>query len=90
MLEFYERVSGARFHAAYFRPGGLVNDIPPTLISDIGSFLNQFVYRIFELEDLIRDNRIFRQRLVNVAIAPLNMAVDFGFTGVILRSVGLC
>jgi len=58
LMEFYERVSGARFHAAYIRPGGVAYDIPKGLIEDIYIFIEQFVYRINEIEDILSSNRI--------------------------------
>jgi NADH dehydrogenase (ubiquinone) Fe-S protein 2 len=57
-MEFYERVSGARFHANYIRPGGVNQDIPEGLIEDIYNFIQQFFYRINEIEDLLTSNRI--------------------------------
>jgi len=57
-MEFYERVSGARFHAAFIRPGGVSQDIPPGLINDIFLFVEQFVYRIDEIQDVLNSNRI--------------------------------
>lgn len=57
-MEFYERVSGARMHAAYFRPGGVSQDLPLGLLDDIYYFCNQFLYRISEIEDLLTANRI--------------------------------
>jgi NADH dehydrogenase (ubiquinone) Fe-S protein 2 len=57
-MEFYERVSGARMHAAYFRPGGVSQDLPMGLLDDIYSFINQFESRISEIEELLTNNRI--------------------------------
>jgi len=57
-MEFYERVSGARFHANYIRPGGVVSDLPLGLLDDIYNFATQFMYRINEIEDLLSNNRI--------------------------------
>lgn len=57
-MEFYERVSGARFHAAYIRPGGVSHDIPPGLLDDINTFILQFFYRIDEIKDMLSSNRI--------------------------------
>lgn len=57
-MEFYERVSGARMHASYFRPGGVVYDLPMGLLDDIYSFIKQFVFRIDEIEELLTNNRI--------------------------------
>jgi NADH dehydrogenase (ubiquinone) Fe-S protein 2 len=58
VMEFYERVSGARMHAAYIRPGGVTQDLPPGLWNDIMQFVNQFFYRLVEVEELLNNNRI--------------------------------
>ena len=89
LLEFYERVSGARMHAAYIRPGGLNQDLPLGLVNDIYLFLNQFKHRIDEIEELLTCNRIWKQRLVNIGIVSLNMALEYGFSGVMLRGSGI-
>lgn len=57
-MEFYERVSGARFHASYIRPGGVSQDMPTDLLEDVKSFIDQFSYRINEMEDILSNNRI--------------------------------
>jgi len=67
-MEFYERVSGARMHAAYIRPGGLSQDMPLGLLEDIYLFMNNFLPRIDEVEELLTDNRIWKQRLVDVGV----------------------
>jgi len=67
-MEFYERVSGARFHASYIRPGGVSHDLPKGLLDDIYSFVNQFFSRIDEIKDLLNNNRIWKQRLINIGI----------------------
>lgn len=67
-MEFYERVSGARMHAAYIRPGGVSLDIPLGILNDIYLFARQFNDRINEMEELLTDNRIWRQRLEGVAL----------------------
>jgi NADH dehydrogenase (ubiquinone) Fe-S protein 2 len=87
-MEFYERVSGARMHAAYIRPGGVAFDLPMGLLDDIYVFIRQFCYRLNELEDLLVSNRIWRERLVDVGIVTLLDALSFGFTGVLLRGSG--
>jgi len=89
LMEFYERVSGARMHAAYFRPGGVAQDLPVGLLDDIYAFVQQFGGRINEIEELLTDNRIWRERLVDVGIVTRNQALDYGFTGVMLRGSGL-
>jgi NADH dehydrogenase (ubiquinone) Fe-S protein 2 len=67
-MEFYERTSGARMHAAYFRPGGVALDIPKGLLNDIYLFSKQFTSRIDEIEELLTENRIWKQRLINIGI----------------------
>ena len=89
LMEFYERVSGARMHAAYFRPGGVSMDIPKGLLNDIYIFIKQFSLRIDEIEELLTDNRIWKQRLVDVGIVSLKDALDWGFSGVMLRGSGI-
>ncbi len=89
LMEFYERVSGARMHAAYFRPGGLSQDLPLGLLDDIYYFCNQFLYRITEIEDLLTANRIWKQRLVDVGVVSFEQALSWGFSGVMLRGSGV-
>lgn len=89
LMEFYERVSGARMHAAFIRPGGISSDIPLGLLDDIFSFKEQFLYRIIELEEMLTYNRIWRERLINIGIITHKQAKDFGFSGVMLRSTGI-
>ena len=89
LMEFYERVSGARMHAAYFRPGGVSMDIPKGLLNDIYIFIKQFSLRIDEIEELLTENRIWKQRLVDVGTVSLKDALDWGFSGVMLRGSGI-
>lgn len=89
LMEFYERVSGARMHASYIRPGGVALDLPKSLISDINIFSDSFIYRISEMEDLLTENRIWKQRLKGIGIVSMEEALNRGFSGVILRSCGL-
>ena len=89
LMEFYERVSGARMHAAYIRPGGVSYDLPIGLLNDIYLFCIQFSSRIDELEELLTENRIWKQRLVDVGVITLEQALDWGLTGPLLRSSGL-
>lgn len=89
LLEFYERVSGARMHSAYFRPGGVSFDLPSGLLDDIYSFMNQFTLRLDEFEEMLTENRIWKQRLVNIGIVSINDAMHWGFSGVMLRGSGL-
>jgi len=89
LMEFYERVSGARMHAAYIRPGGVTADIPLGLADDIYSFCQQFPGRLDEIEELLTGNRIWKQRLVDVGTVTADQALDYGFTGVMLRGSGV-
>jgi len=89
LMEFYERVSGARMHANYIRPGGVSQDLPLGLLSDIYEFAIQFNSRIDEMEELLTNNRIWKQRLVDVGIVTKAQALDWGFTGVLLRGSGI-
>ena len=88
LMEFYERASGARFHAAYIRPGGIGQDIPLGLCEDIFFFAEQFSSRIDELEELLTENRIWKQRLVGIGVITLEQALSWGLTGPLLRSTG--
>ena len=85
LLEFYERVSGARFHAAYFRPGGVHQDLPPGLDADIAAFCDQFDGAIDDIETLVTNNRIFRQRTVDIGVVTAEQAMALGFSGPMLR-----
>jgi NADH dehydrogenase (ubiquinone) Fe-S protein 2 len=88
LMEFYERVSGARFHASYIRPGGVSHDLPNKLLDDIFNFVNQFFLRIDEIQDMLSKNRIWKQRLVNIGVVDLANALNYGFSGVMLRGSG--
>ncbi|KAL7629579.1 ndufs2, NADH ubiquinone oxidoreductase 49 kd subunit [Parahypoxylon ruwenzoriense] len=87
--EFYERVSGARLHAAYVRPGGVHQDIPVGLLDDIYQWATQFGDRIDETEEMLTDNRIWIQRLQAVGVIPAHEALNLSFTGVMLRGSGV-
>ena len=89
LMEFYERVSGARMHAAYVRPGGVAQDLPLGLSEDIYRFAQQFASRIDEMEELLTVNRIWKQRLVDVGIVTAAQAMDWSFSGVMLRGSGV-
>ena len=89
LMEFYERVSGARMHAAYFRPGGLQVDIPKGLLDDIYMFTEQFTLRLIEMEDMLTENRIWKQRLVDIGVVTAYDACQWGFSGVMLRGSGV-
>jgi NADH dehydrogenase I D subunit len=88
LMEFYERVSGARMHAAYFRPGGVHSDLPIGLLSDIYIFIEQFNNKLIEIEEMLTENRIWKQRLVDVGVVSAKDALDLGFSGVMLRGSG--
>uniref|UniRef100_A0A068BHK0 NADH dehydrogenase [ubiquinone] iron-sulfur protein 2 n=1 Tax=Batis maritima TaxID=4436 RepID=A0A068BHK0_BATMA len=90
LLEFYERVSGARMHASFIRPGGVAQDLPLGLCRDIDSFTQQFASRIDELEEMSTGNRIWKQRLVDIGTVTAQQAKDWGFSGVMLRGPGVC
>ena len=89
LMEFYERISGARMHAAYFRPGGVHVDLPKGMLSDIYIFIEAFNLRLLEIEDMLTDNRIWKQRLVDVGVVSATDAYDWGFSGVMLRGSGI-
>jgi len=89
LMEFYERVSGARMHSAYIRPGGISADIPLGLIDDIYLFISQFNLRLAEIEELLTGNRIWKERLVDIGTMSSKEAIDWGFSGVMLRGSGI-
>lgn len=89
LMEFYERVSGARMHSAYVRPGGVSQDIPIGLLNDIYVFIEQFNLRLNEMEEMLTTNRIWKQRLINVGVVTSKEAIEWGFSGVLLRGSGL-
>uniref|UniRef100_A0A2H4WYZ8 NADH dehydrogenase [ubiquinone] iron-sulfur protein 2 n=1 Tax=Morinda citrifolia TaxID=43522 RepID=A0A2H4WYZ8_MORCI len=90
LLEFYERVSGARMHASFIRPGGVAQDLPLGLCRDIDFSTQQFASRIDELEEMSTGNRIWKQRLVDIGTVTAQQAKDWGFSGVMLRGPGVC
>lgn len=89
LMEFYERVSGARMHAAYIRPGGVSADIPVGFLDDLFLFISQFNDRIDEIEEMLTGNRIWKDRLVDVGVVSIDQASDWGFSGVMLRGSGI-
>jgi NADH dehydrogenase (ubiquinone) Fe-S protein 2 len=89
LMEFYERVSGARMHAAYFRPGGVQADIPSGLLTDVHIFIKHFTTKILEVQEMLDSNRIWKQRLVGVGVVTAKDACDWGFSGVMLRGSGI-
>ncbi len=89
IMEFYERVCGARLHAAYFRPGGVHQDLPAGLLGDIRTFCETFPKIIDDFENLLNENRIFRQRTVDIGVVSAEEALDWGFSGPMIRGSGL-
>jgi len=89
LMEFYERACGARMHAAYFRPGGVHQDLPAGLLEDIGAFCETFPQVVDDFETLLTDNRIFRQRTVDIGVISAEDAYDWGFSGPCLRASGV-
>ncbi len=88
LMGFYEQASGSRMHAAYFRPGGVHQDLPPKLIDDIEAFCDPFLKVCDDLEGLLTDNRIFKQRTVDIGVVKLEEAWNRGFSGVMVRGSG--
>jgi NADH-quinone oxidoreductase subunit D len=88
LMVFYERASGARMHANYFRPGGVAKDLPVKLIEDIGAWLDPFLKLCDDLESLFVENRIFKQRNVDIGVVTLEECWKWGFSGPVLRGSG--
>ena len=89
LMEFCERASGARLHMAYFRPGGVAQDIPQELLDDIGKWADEYPQMIDDLESLLTENRIFKQRTVDIGVVSADQANDWAFTGPNLRASGV-
>jgi NADH-quinone oxidoreductase subunit D len=89
LMEFYERASGARMHTAYFRVGGVHQDLPPDLLDDIRRFCDSYPPVIDDIEGLLTENRIFRQRTVDIGVMSAQEAFDWGFSGPMLRASGV-
>jgi len=89
IMEFYERVSGSRMHSNYIRPGGVAYDLPDGILPDISEFLTQFKTYLKDAESLLNDNRIFKQRLVDIGVVSKEMCLEYGFSGVMLRGSGI-
>jgi len=89
LMEFYERASGARLHAAYFRPGGVHQDLPQDLLDDIMKWTFEFPEIIDDIDGLLTENRIFKQRNVDIAVISEQEALDWGFSGVMVRGSGM-
>lgn len=88
IMVFYEKVSGSRMHAAYFRPGGVSQDLPEGLLEEIAEFAESFPKILKDTEGLLTENRIFKQRTVNIGVVSKEQALDWGFSGVMLRGSG--
>lgn len=89
LMEFYERVSGARLHAAYVRPGGVAFDLPHGLLDDIFTWATAFSHRIDEFEEVLTENRIWKQRTIGIGKVTVADALNYGFSGVMLRGSGV-
>ncbi len=89
MMGFYEKVSGSRMHANYIRPGGVHQDLPAGLLEEIAEFADHFPKMIDELENLLTDNRIFKQRMVEIGVVSKEEALDWGFSGPMIRGSGI-
>jgi NADH-quinone oxidoreductase subunit D len=88
LMVFYERISGSRMHAAYFRPGGVHQDIPDKVIEDIARWIDPFLKTLDDLDNLLTPNRIFKQRNVDIGVVSLEDAWAWGFSGVMVRGSG--
>ena len=88
LMGFYERASGARLHAAYFRVGGVHQDLPNQLIDDIYVYCDRYLQFIEDLHGLLTENRIFKQRMVDIGVVKLEDAWNRGFSGVMVRGSG--
>ena len=89
MMEFYEKVSGSRMHAAYIRPGGVSQDLPDGLLDEIAQFAKDFPKRLDDMDNLLTENRIFKQRMVEIGVVSQKDALDWGFSGPMIRGSGL-
>lgn len=88
-MEFYERVSGARLHAAYVRPGGVAFDLPHGLLDDIFQWATAFSDRVDEFEEVLTENRIWKERTIGIGKVSVADALNYGFSGVMLRGSGV-
>ena len=89
LMVFYERACGARLHAAYFRPGGVHQDLPQDLVDDIAVWAKEFPAKLKDISDLLTENRIFKQRNVDIGIVTEQDVYDWGMSGVMVRGSGL-
>ncbi|NRQ14280.1 MULTISPECIES: NADH-quinone oxidoreductase subunit D [Ensifer] len=88
LMVFYERACGARMHSAYFRPGGVHQDLPHELVEDIGKWIDPFLKTVDDIDELLTGNRIFKQRNVDIGVVKLDDAWAWGFSGVMVRGSG--
>jgi len=88
LMELYERVSGARMHANYIRPGGVTYDLNNEILQDIWIIMEDILHNIEQLEIVLHSNRIWKQRLINIGVITSSMALNWGFSGVMLRGSG--
>ena len=89
MMGFYEKVSGSRMHSAYIRPGGVHQDLPHGLLEEIADFIKQSPQKISAMENLLTENRIFKQRMVDIGVVSKQQALDWGFSGPMIRGSGI-
>jgi NADH-quinone oxidoreductase subunit D len=89
LMIFYERASGSRLHANYFRPGGVHQDLTPQLVADIAKWAEEFPKALDDIETLLTDNRIFKQRNVDIGVVSVEDAYAYGFSGVMVRGSGM-
>jgi NADH-quinone oxidoreductase subunit D len=89
LMIFYERACGARLHAAYFRPGGVHQDLPDQLVEDIDTWAQEFPAKLDDIDGLLTENRIFKQRNVDIGVVSEQDILDWGFSGVMVRGSGM-
>ena len=89
LMVFYERACGARLHAAYFRPGGVHQDLPAALLDDIETWAQEFPAKLDDIDGLLTENRVFKQRNVDIGVISEQDALDWGFSGVMVRGSGM-
>ncbi len=89
LMIFYERACGARLHANYFRPGGVHQDLPPDLLADIDQWAQEFPALLDDIEGLLTENRIFKQRNVDIAVVSKQDCLDWAMSGVMVRGSGM-
>ena len=89
LMVFYERASGSRMHAAYFRPGGVHQDLPQKLCDDLMAWCEQFPQKLKDIETLLTENRIFKQRNVDIGVVSKQDCYDWGFSGIMVRGSGI-